>query len=145
MFISDNTKNRERFLKVIQIYLVLTVFLALFGAVYERFSHEVYSYFMLYAFSIPLLLGVVVFFLLMKHGRAYPNALTATLYHGGIAAMSLGSIVSGILEIYGTDHPLTRLYWILGSTLCVLGVLSYLLLGSVLGRSRQKNATHDAS
>ena len=145
MFISDNAKNRERFLKVIQIYLALTVFLALFGAVYERFSHEVYSYFMLYAFSIPLLLGVVVFFLLMKHGRAYPNALTAALYHGGIAAMSLGSIVSGILEIYGTDHPLTRLYWILGSTLCVLGVLSYLLLGSVLGRSRQKKATHDVS
>ncbi len=145
MFISDNAKNRERFLKVIQIYLVLTVFLALFGAVYERFSHEVYSYYMLYAFSIPLLLGVVVFFLLMKHGRAYPNALTAALYHGGIASMSLGSIVSGILEIYGTDHPLTRLYWILGSTLCVLGVLSYLLLGSVLGRSRQKKATHDVS
>ena len=145
MFISDNAKNRERFLKVIQIYLALTVFLALFGAVYERFSHEVYSYYMLYAFSIPLLLGVVVFFLLMKHGRAYPNALTAALYHGGIAAMSLGSIVSGILEIYGTDHPLTRLYWILGSTLCVLGVLSYLLLGSVLGRNRQKKATHDVS
>ncbi len=145
MFTSDNAKNRERFLNTIQVYLGITVFVALFGAVYERFSHEVYSYCMLYAFAISLLLGVVVFFLLMKRGCAYPNAMTAACYHGGIAALSLGSVVTGILEIYGTDNPLTRFYWILGSILCVFGILSYLLLGSIFCRTRQKKTTNEIS
>ena len=36
-----------------------TILFALFGAVYELFSHEVYSYYMIYAFGIPLILGVL--------------------------------------------------------------------------------------
>ena len=39
------------------VYLSVTVFSALFGAVYELFSHGVYSYCMIYAFAFPLLLG----------------------------------------------------------------------------------------
>ena len=34
---------------------------ALFGAVYELFSHSVFSYYMLYAFMIPLVGGIVIF------------------------------------------------------------------------------------
>jgi hypothetical protein len=45
LFTSD-TKNHA---KVALIYLILSIFLALFGAVYEHFSFGVYSYFMLYA------------------------------------------------------------------------------------------------
>ena len=35
------------------------LFFGLLGAVYERFSHEVYSYYMIYGFAVPLVLGVL--------------------------------------------------------------------------------------
>lgn len=38
-------------------YMFFSIACALFGAVYEHFSHEVFSYAMVYAFLIPLLGG----------------------------------------------------------------------------------------
>ena len=43
-------------------YFTAALFCALFGAVYELFSHSVFSYYMLYAFMIPLVGGVIVIF-----------------------------------------------------------------------------------
>lgn len=48
--------------------MYFTIFCMIFGAIYERFSHEVYSYYMIYAFSIPLLL-VVLPLLLISSSR----------------------------------------------------------------------------
>ena len=42
-------------------HICVSRFLALFGAIYERYSHEVYSYYMIYAFAIPLLFGALPF------------------------------------------------------------------------------------
>ena len=39
------------------IYLAAAIFCALFGAIYEFFSHGVFSFFMIYAFAIPLAAG----------------------------------------------------------------------------------------
>ena len=39
------------------IYLAAAIFCAFFGAVYEFFSHGVFSFFMIYAFAIPLAAG----------------------------------------------------------------------------------------
>lgn len=45
-------------------YFTAALFCALFGAVYELFSHSVFSYYMLYAFMIPLVGGALLFFLM---------------------------------------------------------------------------------
>ena len=45
--------------KMAFVHALAAVFLAFFGAVYETFSHEVYSYYMIYAFAIPLVLGTL--------------------------------------------------------------------------------------
>ena len=42
-----------------------TLFLVLFGAVYETFSHGVFSFYMLYAFSVPLVFGVTLYLILL--------------------------------------------------------------------------------
>lgn len=98
------------------------VFCALFGAIYERFSHEVYSYFMIYAFSFPLVLGGVPFFMMQKTGRPFPYK-AAGLIHAGVAAFTVGSIVQGVLVIYGTSNPLTAVYWTTGAALTAAGWL----------------------
>ena len=43
-------------------YFTAALFCALFGAVYELFSHSVFSYYMLYAFMIPPVGGALLFF-----------------------------------------------------------------------------------
>ena len=45
--------------KQLAIQLAVTVFVAFAGAVYEHFGRGVYSYYMIYAFAFPLLMGVV--------------------------------------------------------------------------------------
>lgn len=96
-------------------YLLLSLLCLLFGAVYERFSHGVYSVFMLYAFSIPLTGGTLLCFLLDRYGRErMPGRLTRNLYNSGLAALTVGCVFRGVLEIYGTTNRLTAVYWIAG-------------------------------
>ena len=122
MFISDKPVSEKRYAAVIGAYLMATVFCALFGAVYELFSHEVWSCFMICAFALPLLLGALPFFLLRKRGKPFPGK-AAELVHAGVAALTVGSILQGVLEIYGTSNPLTAVYWTAGGVLVSVGWL----------------------
>ena len=123
MFTSDKAVSVKKYASVIGGYLLATAACALFGAIYERFSHEVYSYFMIYAFSFPLMLGAIPFSLMQRAGRPYPYK-AAGLIHAGAAAFTVGSIVQGVLVIYGTSNPLTAVYWIAGTVLSAGGWLS---------------------
>lgn len=114
-------------LKLILADLTATLFCALFGAVYEAFSHGVYSYGMLYAFAFPLVLGVTPLLLITMLRAPYPNRFVRGVYHAGIATLTVGSLVSGALEIYGTTNPLTLVYWIVGGVLAASGAAAYLI------------------
>ena len=105
--------------------LLASLFCALFGAVYERFSHGVYSYGMIYAFTFPLVLGVLPLLLIMMLRAPYPSRLIRNCVHAGIAALTVGSLISGVLEIYGTTNPLTLVYWIVGSIAVLFGGFGY--------------------
>ncbi len=137
MFTSDTKPNRQRYLRTVSCYLFITLFCALFGGIYEQFSHEVYSFFMIYAFVLPLAGGVLPFFLLMKYKKAYPSSFAASCYHAGIATLTTGSILYGALEIYGTTNILTTVYWILGVTLLFVGIATYLIICSVMQRMKK--------
>ncbi|MBR0161165.1 MAG: hypothetical protein IJQ02_07810 [Oscillospiraceae bacterium] len=123
MYTSDKGRKENRSLHVIGVYLLETVCCALFGAVYERFSHGVYSYFMLYAFAFPLILGVIPSFLMDKAGAFFPGKAAADCLHAGILALTVGSIMQGVLEIYGTTNPLNAVYWAVGAACLAAGCL----------------------
>lgn len=134
MILSTSDINRMKDLaKTGFFYLLVSMFCILFGAVYECFSHEVYSYFMLYAFVLPLVGGTLPFF-----GMAYcrvpvPNKASRNLYHSGIATLTIGSLFKGALEIYGTTNRLISVYWILGTLLILIGLILYFVC------SKEKN------
>ena len=112
--------------------MIAALFCVAFGAVYEIFSHGVYSYGMIYAFVFPLVLGVLPFMLITMLRAPYPNRFARGVYHAGIATLTVGSLVSGALEIYGTTNPLTLVYWIAGGALAAFGTAVYVL--SFLGK-----------
>ena len=100
-----------------------TVFLALFGAIYELFSHEVYSYFMIYAFAVPLLMGVLLYTLMLIK-NIQPNIYFMNLWNTAIATLSTGCVFAGVLAIYGTTNSLIIVYPIAGAILILLSIAS---------------------
>ena len=105
---------------------------------YEAFSHGVYSYWMLYAFAFPLALGVLPLLVIRLRRAPYPNRFARSAWHAGIAALTVFSLVTGVLEIYGTTHPLTAVYWIAGGALLLAGAAAY--GATLLKRTAQKPA-----
>lgn len=86
-------------------YCYGTVACSLFGIVYEYFSHGVYSPFMVYSFTIPLLLGVIphlVFWLRPKldAGGWWQKATLAL----SVITLTVGATLQGVVEIYGTTN-----------------------------------------
>ena len=102
-----------------------TLFLVLFGAVYETFSHGVFSFYMLYAFSVPLVFGVTLYLILL-FARRYPGRVFLNLGNSAIAAFSAGSVFKGVLEIYGTTNSLVIIYPICGCIMAVSALASLL-------------------
>lgn len=142
MSTSDTEARRKTPAVTGSVYLLLSLACAAFGAVYETFSHGVYSPFMVYAFVFPLAGGALPF-LLMALG-AWPPARRAAcrLYHSGIAALTVGSLVQGALEIYGTTNRLVSVYWIAGIAFVLLGAAVYL---SESGAGRRPTGQDTAS
>jgi len=127
LFTSDTEIDRMRIRKTAFVYLLVSLFCVLFGAVYESYSHEVYSYYMIYAFVFPLAGGTLIFGILsFANINRYPNAVLRNLYHSGIAALTVGSLVQGVLDIYGTTNILAENYWYVGFTLVGASIIIFL-------------------
>lgn len=124
MILSTSNK-RQHVIHGIQIYLGITIFCILFSVIYEAFSHEVYSNFMIYLALVPLFGGLLPFLLLLFSKLPYPARLSLNAYNSGIATLTVGCCLKGVFEIYGSSCPLITVYWIAGAALVLLGLLTY--------------------
>jgi len=125
LFTSD--EHKTWIVKTIRTYIAASLFCAFFGAVYELFSHGVYSYFMIYAFAIPLALGALPLSAMLAGGRALPDRIALGLWNCGIAALTVGCAFKGVLDIYGTTNRLIVVYPVCGGVLLAAGLLFYLI------------------
>ena len=84
---------------------------AAFSAVYEHFSHGVYSWYMVFLFAVPLIYGLVPFlFSRTALSRRSPGAAPRRLYRWSAATLTVGCCFQGALEIYGTGSGLVKFY-----------------------------------
>ncbi|MCR4617607.1 MAG: hypothetical protein K5669_05420 [Lachnospiraceae bacterium] len=83
---------------------------------------------MLYAFVFPLVLGVLPL-VIISHSKTkkLPGAFSGQLYGCGIFTLTLGSMVKGALDIYGTTSHLSKYYFPVGLVLLLIGAISYLV------------------
>lgn len=105
---------------------VFAAFCAIFAAIYEHFSHQVYSPYMICAFLFPVCLGIVPDIIrlklckspkyLQKAGQIYSRhdishiyEISLVMQQCGIYTFAVGSIFRGILDIYGTTNVLSIL------------------------------------
>lgn len=118
MFISEKELKQD-----MRLHLIASGFLAVFGLLYELFSHGVYSGWMIFAFAVPLFLGALLYALLLHFDKA-PGRLFLNLWNAGVACLSVGSVFQGVLAIYGTTNALIVVYPIAGGILMLLGLAS---------------------
>ena len=96
------------------IYLCISILVLVFSIIYEYFSHGVYSTYMIGAFLIPFLFGVLGSSLFKNISNISMN-----LYHSWIATFTIFCIAKGFLEIYGTTNSLINVYLILSGVLFI--------------------------
>ena len=88
-------------------YFAASIVIAAAAAVYGLFSHGVYSYFMIYAFMIPLLGGALPYLIAaMKEKKIDAKDTQLAI----IVTLTIGSILKGVLDIYGTTNRLLIVY-----------------------------------
>lgn len=128
LFISDTKIQLKKITKTGFVYLLVSLFCVLFGAVYEHFSHEIYSGYMIYSFVFPLAGGTLPFSIMSVYEFKYlPGRLPLNLYNAGIASLAVGSVMEGVLEIYGTQNDLLKIYWCSGFGFSGLGLILYII------------------
>lgn len=111
------------------VYLGISIFCILFAGIYEVFSHGVISYYMILMFLYPLLGGSLVYTILSKWNPLdYRVKMAYNFYNSGIASLTVGSCIRGVLDIYGTTSEYVFLYFLVGGILCGAGIASYWIL-----------------
>lgn len=109
--------------KTVITYLVITLFCIAFNYLYSIFGHGVSSPFMSYAFVFSLILGVVGFVII---GRLnLENRIAFNLYNAGIATLTVGSLLRGILDIAGADSAYPIYYFVVGTLFVLIGSLLF--------------------
>lgn len=121
MFTSD-TERMDAVRHWLRADAVWALACAVFSAVYETYSHDVISLWMVLVFLFPLAGGVLPAAIFLRRGRA-PEAVPLALWRSGVAALGMGSCVRGALEIYGTSSAFQSVYWAGGGLLLAAGVL----------------------
>lgn len=104
MSTSENRRRGSIFGRTAGVYFGVTVFCGIFYLVYDRFSHGVHSPYMTWLFAWPLVLGVFPGLCWKWQGRIpEPGRIPLNLYHSGVAAVTVSSMLRGIFEIAGTS------------------------------------------
>jgi hypothetical protein len=106
-------------------YLVASLICVIVANVYALFGHGVRSSAMEYMFLYPLIGGFIIKFLstLVRgeyaHGR---KRVGVNLYNSGLAALTCGALLRGIVEIAGTDSVYIRWFFIAGWVMAAIGI-----------------------
>ena len=130
MTLFTSEKNKKAVLRTLIIYAGVTAFVALFGGVYEFFSHNVYSAAMVFAWRYPSILGVGMYAgIYFIPTKKVPGLLPACAYHFGVAMATVRAIFIGVIDIYGTTNvPMVNTYTILAWLFIIPSVAIYLFI-----------------
>ena len=125
MYILDINK---RIKKTIIIYFFTTIFTIVFDRIYALFSHGVSSLSMNLMFLYPLLGGVVVYYILgyLLKNKKNSMIISFNLYNSGIAILTVGSLLRGIMDIAGTSSQYIKYYFIIGVLVIITSVIGFI-------------------
>ena len=133
-------KNKKKLRHVVILYIVITAFIAFFGAVYEQYSRNVQTPYMWFAWVWVLGFGLVphilLYFLPLKK---VPGLLTGCVYNLGVAFITTRSIYIGVTTIANTPNKQWEaIYLIVSLTFLIGGAILY-GIGFALDKESKEN------
>ena len=114
----NDLKNENKFI------IGFSIFILIFGIIYEMFSHGVVSYYMIFAFLIPLINFLIN--TIFINSTIKVNKLSKNLFSMSICTFTFLSIIKGVLDIYGTTNNLIFVYLIVGLILLVTSIILFI-------------------
>ena len=114
----NDLKNENKFI------IGFSIFILIFGIIYEMFSHGVVSYYMIFAFLIPLINFLINTIFISSKIKV--NKFSKNLFSMSIYTFTFLSIIKGVLDIYGTTNNLIFVYLIVGLILLVASVILFI-------------------
>ncbi|MGV3145650.1 hypothetical protein HO483_04955 [Streptococcus suis] len=129
------TNSTTRFSRTFISYLAMTAFLFIFSRIYENLSYGEVSVFMHYMFCATLVGGILLLGLL----QVKPNLsrITYNLWNSGIATITAGCLLRGIINLSGRSTTLDQPYWYVGAGFLALSLITLFI--SDTRRTRQKS------
>lgn len=132
-------KNQSKQLvKTIVIYLILSLFAIVVNKVYAIFGHGVSSAAMTWMFLYPLIGGSLFYFLIYAFSSKIIKfagyRLFFNIYNSGIATLTFGSFLKGVMEIAGADSPYLAYFYEVGG----LFIAAALILMIVIAFNQKK-------
>ncbi|NQM29648.1 hypothetical protein HO415_02965 [Streptococcus suis] len=127
------TNSTTRFSRTFISYLAMTAFLFIFSRIYESLSYGEVSVFMHYMFCTTLVGGILLLGLL----QVKPNLsrITYNLWNSGIATITAGGLLRGIINLSGRSTTLDQPYWYVGAGFLALSLITLFI--SDTRRTRQ--------
>ena len=121
-------------------YFAASMVIAVAAAVYGLFSHGVYSYYMTYAFMIPLLAGALPHLLTALKGSDQKTMLTGLndIQLAFVATLTAGSLLKGVLDIYGTTNRLLIAYPVLAALILAIVIAAKIRNWEIPGLIKNK-------
>lgn len=107
------------------IYFIISIITLIISILYELFSHNILSLYMICSFLVPLILGSTISLLIYKKVfKKIPNRISVNLYNASIATITIFLFVNGILEIAGRTNNLIYVYIIVSIILLLISFLT---------------------
>lgn len=132
-------KNRDTMQKTMIVYAVALGFCVVFTLVYYCFSHGVHSPYMTWLWVGPFVFGVLPFAFLWRYPSVRrPGWLTTRLYHSGVAALTVSSMLRGIFEIAGNSSVYQKYLMTAGAGMVAAAIVVYMAGGGALSGKRGK-------
>lgn len=131
MSISDIKKALGSSLcKTVGVYLIMSVICIAITLIYAIFAHGIRSDAMDFMLLYPLLGGALAYSLM---GSICPQLVSRrfyrmgyNLYNAGIAVLTAGAMLQGIVEIAGSDSELILCFSTCGIALILIGIVAFI-------------------
>ncbi|HEM3612790.1 TPA: hypothetical protein U1C34_000650 [Streptococcus suis] len=131
------TNSTTRVSRTFISYLAITAFLFIFSRIYESLSYGEVSVFMHYMFCVPLTGGAVLLGLLQLIPTL--SRLSYNLWNSGVATITAGCLLRGIINLSGRSTTLDQPYWYIGAAFLVLSLVGLFINPSA--NNRRKTTT----
>ena len=132
MSTSVTKKRFSRLGKTATVYLILSIFLFIFSRVYVSLSYGEVSIFMNTLSLVPFIGGGLLVGLLYLQPTL--SRLSFNLWNSGVAVLTAGFLLRGIINLSGRSTTLDWPYWLIGAGFLGLALVS---IGLSLFRSKK--------